>query len=610
VPSTRVFPPQSPLSLVIGVTGHRDLRPEDISRLERVLTSALLDIHRKYPCSSAVLLSALAEGADRLTARIALDLGVKLVVPLPMRQDLYERDFETQESRAEFRDFLARAVGVVHLPLIEDAAEHEIAQYGPARDREYAKAGAYIAAHSQIFFALWDGTPDAGDKVGGTAQTVGFRLEGAQDPFVRRRKPRMFGAATGPVLHLETPRVSNPASGSLSCEIVRLLPPETSADSFDKICRRIDLFNQDARIFEAALSRTAANRVAGLLNTDAASAPAIVDSLPPGFRRLIGHYSAADGLALQFRARALSSWVSVYVGAAVSALFFNMHSSFFSVAETAPDSMADALWGMPWFLIAAIASSTFTAAWLYGRAEKGEYQTKYQDYRALAEALRIQFFWKIAGVAEMVVDRYLRKQHSELEWIRSALRSCDVLAAASGSTPDEVALPRSDRLGLVSKWIGDQRRYYSSKAKGEKAKLDKENATFARLLKLSGGLSTFLAIVLIASLSASAVWAAAVQRFVPSAWQHGAWMVIIPMLAVSAGLLHGYGQQLARAEHVRQFGRMSDLFYAAELELQTLAADEREDAAALVKELGIEVLDENGDWLILHRERPLEVPPS
>jgi hypothetical protein len=87
-------------------------------------------------------------------------------------------------------------------------------------------------------------------------------------------------------------------------------------------------------------------------------------------------------------------------------------------------------------------------------------------------------------------------------------------------------------------------------------------------------------------------------------------MVVIPMFAVSAGLLHGYGQQLARAEHARQFERMSELFYAAETDLRKAAGDGGDNTAAMVRELGIEALDENGDWLILHRERPLEVPPG
>ena len=599
----------SPLSLVIGVTGHRDLRPQDIPRLETAFASALLDISRSYPHSSPLLLSALAEGADRLAARVALQIGIRVVVPLPMPQALYESDFETPSSLSEFRSLLTRAAGVIHLPLLEGTQEQQIARPGLHRDREYAKAGAYIAAQSQLFFAFWDGVPDEGDKIGGTAQTVGFRLRGAQDPSVRRRSLRMFGADTGPVVHIETPRVSNPASASLSCAFRQIVPEQATADSFDKICRRIELFNKDASHLGkepgAALESTA-----GLLNMAAAAVPRVLESLPAGCQRMIEQYSAADRLALRYRARALSTWVRVFVGVAVSALFFNLHSSFFSVAQTAPGSLTEGLSAMPWFLIASLACSAFTATWLYGRAEKGEYQTKYQDYRALAEALRIQFFWRIAGVTEPVVDRYLRKQHGELEWIRSALRSCDVVAAIAGPEPETIEVARRDSLELVSKWVGDQRRYYSSKAGAEKAKLERETRMVGRLLKFSAALSIVLALILTTTLVAAAVSGAAFHWLVPNAQQHGVWMVVIPMFAVSAGLLHGYGKQLARAEHVRQFGRMSELFYGAELELQAILTEDGESAAGLVRELGIEALDENGDWLILHRERPLEVPPG
>ena len=163
---------------------------------------------------------------------------------------------------------------------------------------------------------------------------------------------------------------------------------------------------------------------------------------------------------------------------------------------------------------------------------------------------------------------------------------------------------------MISKWIEDQRRYFSFRATTERAKLERESTIITRLLKLSGALSIVLAIILIVPLVTSAVVTSAVHRLTPSAFQHGGWMVLIPMVAVSAGLLHGYGKQLARAEHARQFERMSDLFYTSEQELSALIADDRDDAAALVRELGIEALDENGDWLVLHRERPLEVPPG
>ena len=83
------------------------------------------------------------------------------------------------------------------------------------------------------------------------------------------------------------------------------------------------------------------------------------------------------------------------------------------------------------------------------------------------------------------------------------------------------------------------------------------------------------------------------------------------MLAVGAGLLDRYSRQLAREEHIRQFASMSAFFDAGQKELEALLKEGRYPAAAgLARNLGLEALDDNGDWLILHRERPLELPPG
>jgi len=103
----------------------------------------------------------------------------------------------------------------------------------------------------------------------------------------------------------------------------------------------------------------------------------------------------------------------------------------------------------------------------------------------------------------------------------------------------------------------------------------------------------------------------AVKHWVEEPLTHGIIMVVIVTLAVVAGLRHGYNQQMAHSEHAKQFGRMSELFDAAQTHLSAqLDAGKLEDGAALLRELGQEALEENGDWVLLHRERPLEVPHS
>ena len=607
-----MFEEDSPLSLILGVTGHRDLRARDIPHLEATFEAALLDVHRRYPKSSAVLLSGLAEGADRLAATVALRLGIRLIVPMPLPQALYEQDFETPEARQEFRDLLGRASGVIHLPLLPGITEEAVRQPGHHRNQEYAKVGAYIARHSQIFYAFWDGVLHGGDKIGGTAQTVTFRLHGAPAPYTPIDHPALvFDTATGPVVHIETPRGSNPSSHSLTCTSRILLPRDASGDSFDQICQRINAFNKDASDHRGRLEATKQNSKAGLLNCDPPSAPGLLNTLPMACQRIVSQYATADGLALYFGTHTLSTWKWMSLGMLASAMAINAHGTFFAVYREIPSSLSEAVWSLPWFLICFLAASSITAAWIYKRAQKREFQTKYQDYRALAEALRIQFFWRIAGLGDSVVEHYLRKQRSDLEWIRTALRSCDVLTEAEDATRPGAPMSESERFGLITPWIRDQRRYFASKARSEEKKLRTETAAVEWLLTLSGALSILLVLLLSIPFVLTFVPMPRLQALVPSQWAFGSFNYAIPMLAVSAGLLHGYGHQLARAEHIRQYTRMGELYYACEQELDALLRDGRHSAAAaLVRLLGLEALEENGDWLMLHRERPLKVPPG
>src|SRR4051812_43807947 len=76
------------LPLVIGVTGHRDLRDQDIPRLEETVAAIIDGLRHDYLGRGGetpiIVMSSLAEGADRLVARVALAQGARLVAPMPM----------------------------------------------------------------------------------------------------------------------------------------------------------------------------------------------------------------------------------------------------------------------------------------------------------------------------------------------------------------------------------------------------------------------------------------------------------------------------------------------------------------------------------------------
>src|SRR5262249_57072678 len=61
------------MPLTIGATGHRDLRPEDIPRLVEAVAGVLGALRAACPDTPFVVISPLAEGADQLVARVALE---------------------------------------------------------------------------------------------------------------------------------------------------------------------------------------------------------------------------------------------------------------------------------------------------------------------------------------------------------------------------------------------------------------------------------------------------------------------------------------------------------------------------------------------------------
>lgn len=185
------------LPLIFGVSGHRDLRIADVPKLREQLVRMFARFRAAYPHTPFQLFTPLAEGADRLTAEVALASEIELLVPLPMERKEYERDFTAAESLAEFRALLARAESYWEIPDRQEPVPKD-------RTAQYAAVGDFIARSSHILILLWDGTDNR--KIGGTA-------------WVKRRREHWVNAAAdlsggidpigyGPTIQVVTPRAS------------------------------------------------------------------------------------------------------------------------------------------------------------------------------------------------------------------------------------------------------------------------------------------------------------------------------------------------------------------------------------------------------------------
>ena len=204
------------LPFVIALGGHRDLRAEDVPGLEARVTDILTGLASRYPNTPLLLLSSLAEGADRLGARVAFRLGIGVVAVLPLPREEYERDFTTAEARAELADLLGRT---------QDWFSVDVPP-GSSRSYAYARAAAYIAQRSQLVLALWDGAPAEGEA--GTASLVRFALEGVPEGYGEPKSP-LDAAERRPVAHVLTPRRAHPRPGAIRSRSAGSIPRATAA---------------------------------------------------------------------------------------------------------------------------------------------------------------------------------------------------------------------------------------------------------------------------------------------------------------------------------------------------------------------------------------------
>lgn len=133
-------PELGPLPFVMGVVGHRDLRHQDTAALAAAVGAILDDFRALMPHTPFVVLSALAEGADRLVAKQALVKRLRLIVTLPMPRASHETDFGP-DSLKEFDDLALRAHSVFELPLVNGLRDTSVLSAGHARNLQYAQAG-------------------------------------------------------------------------------------------------------------------------------------------------------------------------------------------------------------------------------------------------------------------------------------------------------------------------------------------------------------------------------------------------------------------------------------------------------------------------------------
>lgn len=550
-------------SLVIGVTGHRKLRSADLPGLQARVRAFFQGLQARYPELPLVLLSSLAEGSDQLAAQVALDLGLRVIAPLPLPLDLYRADFEGQAL-----DLLHAQLGraeVLELPVGHGRTREAVAVPGRARDQQYAQAGMFVSRHCHVLLALWDGQESG--RLGGTAQVVRFHLYGAMSGQVERR----HAAATllGPdqesvVYHLPTARrdddaLADPAGRWLTTEEqLQSSPhlPPVFAQMFSRQAR----FVLDAHKYAAQIAAQPAD-----------SPEAMQCPVWRGFR-------AADWLARTYQRRVSRVLRTTY------ALVALMGFTFFTYTHVASEDVV--IYGF--LLLFLIGMGVMSLA------RRREWERKYLDYRTLAEGLRVQSYWRRAGIvapgaSAFAQENFIQKQDVELGWIRGVMRG----ASLDGMLAPLPAANEAEQLeAVIGEWIGTpgsggQLGYYAHSSR-RRARLH-HRAEWLGMVCIALGVGLSVALALFA-------------RQFDSHLKH-VLVSVMGILSVAAAVHEAYMHKKADKELIRQYRFMQRIFGAAQRLLDSCG--DLEEKRRILVALGEAALTEHAEWTLMHRERPL-----
>jgi hypothetical protein len=223
----------------------------------------------------------------------------------------------------------------------------------------------------------------------------------------------------------------------------------------------------------------------------------------------------------------------------------------------------------------------------------------------MAEGLRVKFFWKLAGIRDQVAEHYLGKQRSELDWIRNGFRGWNV--AEAGQSEEKIedlrAAEQRDRLGFVRKyWIDDQLAYFERSSERNLKDHERFEGVGHLCLIAVGVLSAVLAVL----------WMLKHWEVVGDGrygFYFGLSTIGLEAVLAIGAITHHFDNRMAYAEHAKQYQRMASLFaHGSELLRRFIDGEDYENGRVCVKKIGNEALTENGDWVLLRRERPLEVP--
>ena len=585
------------LPVTIGVTGHIDISLDELERAERDVEDLLDSLARRFPASPLKLITSLAVGSDRLAARVFLrkkseferrspDLGKKweMIVPLPLPKDIYEADFP--DSIDEFRSLLANAAFWFALPVRPEYGISDISDLGEARDLQYEDASRFVASHSDILIALWDGLDP--QRKGGTCETVRMKLQG-HGVTSRLHYSPLSRSESRTVHHIRVSRVQETGAHSVAVNLAEHSFYSTSVDgtlSLISDLRELDAYNSAASRY---VDNTRFSKSIEYCMSDTVRETVLSSGSDYSARACLESFATADALAIYYEARWRSLTKIIYGLGFCTALLL----------PVAIEGMF-----MPWAMVGyfVFLAVAFAIVLFMRRAR---IENRHIESRALAELLRVQFAWlhsgiedpsnpvnrQVSGCAMMplpVTQILLGQQQVDLGWINQAISHL-VLAQQRDLMPTRAAA--TDGFAVVRDWVNGQAKYF----KKSSMHAEKRAILFGRvsIAFVVGGLSSALGAIL--------------SVIDPELeFLRHILVVLSAALPVAGFVLENASERFGIEAQARMRHRLHEVYQRCE-ELLARPGLDHATRERLIIETGREAVAEAVMWLFLRRIKPVKV---
>ncbi|MEO8315951.1 MAG: hypothetical protein ABI645_14310 [Pseudomonadota bacterium] len=577
------------IPFVVGITGHRDPLPSQVPAIHAALVSLLQRLKDAHPDVRIQVLCSMADGADLLIAEVALELGIEVLALLTFPEDVCRSDLLSDAARHAF-DHVIQVAERLELP-VSPALASELQQgsaMGPERDRQYQRAGLLLSRYCSLLIAIWDGKPTT--HVAGSARVVEFRRHGSRQQGEGQLDVLLDSADNDLLFEIHCARASDPVAAAAQPPIA------ISGYSGEEVdATSGDVFEVPA-VLRQQLTRTAEfNRDSVELRAGIAAhawplVPIEEKSARSQLAQLNQLFVQADYMGSLFRQRFLRGIRRRYL------MWGGMATLLIAFEGTSL--------GIGGLLLVLSVLSVFLISLVHaGTAHRHSWHRKCLDYRALAETLRVDYFWEITGVrhryaGEFAHESFLQKQDVDLAWIRAAMRAISLRLAMHPIAPSHEGLAEA-----MKEWIGDQNaqsrsgqvHYYNARSRQLRQRVHRDE----RLDQVPVVVGTTLSVIFLIDIVASMAGYQVLPQIL-----RGVLLWTMALATAYGSIYEVYVTARGDRPLIRQYRHMFGLFGRASTLLKAARTDD--ERLAVLRSLGHACLAEHAQWTLAQRDKAIE----